>query len=498
MDVLDKLLEQKTAELYQNQNEGTERNPQQRNLYSKEEYQKILGPVINIIKENPDFTMEELREWLYQQSGIEQKVRAFIYERQELPGTVFSYGDQHYSETIVAGNSQECTMDVFGNSIPEYNTMSAESIFDLASITKLFTSLVISKLVSEGCIDLDAKITDYVPEMKGLENATVLDILTFKKVVRTGPIEQAKSFEEAREMLFDAYIHESFEGRNAYNDRNAMVLKYVIESATGRSFETAVKNLILKPLGLKETITSTNSAPLNLFEKIVSNNYCYRLLKDGSITQDHKVTRGCPFDEKARILMPGGLSAHAGIFSSVGDMSMLARAINDGTYLARTDKIGENKTGEVFNNRDGKISWKQHLGELSYSKNPIAGDSEVHHALSGRTIASAGWNCTQLTADPVNGIHFVIGGNKPHNRFAAIAPEQRDKIIEYENGKKTVQTPSGLEIPVSAYTAWTRDLYVRDPAIELAIQYQFLNEIYKNEKDISKTDHKIRTIGPKQ
>ncbi len=496
MTALDSLLDQKVLDFYINQNVGTENNPQQRNLYSKEEYKRILEPVIRIMKEYPYENLDEWRERLFQQSGIEEKVRKFIYDRQELPGTVFCYGDQNYSEVIVAGNSRECTMDESGNYVPVCIPMTNDSEFDLASVTKLFTSLVVSKLVAKGLIDLNATITHFVPDMKNLKSATIYDVLTFRKVIKSGPIEQAKSFEEAREMLFDSYIDGSFAGANAYNDRNAMVLKYVVEAATGMPFEHVVEELIIKPLGLTATITSSKKASVELSGKIVSNNYCYRLLKDGTITLDNKVLHGMPFDEKARILCNDGLSGHAGIFSNIEDLTKLAREITSGTsQLARIYEIGKNKTGEVFSNQDGKIVWKQHLGELSYSKNPVAENSEVHHALSGVTIASAGWNCTQLTADPINGIHFAMGGNKPHSRFALIAPNQRDKMIQYGNGKRTVKLTSGLEVPVSAYTAWTRDEYVRDPAIELAMQNQFLSELHSSEKECFRNGSKIRTIG---
>ena len=155
--------------LYNNQNIGLSRL--QKGLYSKEEYYKLFRDVITIF--NKDIDIDEAREILYKESKIEDRIKRFIFELEAAPGTVITYGTNKYRETIVIGNKQE--IDVDGNYNKEI--MEEDSIFDLASITKIFMSLSILKLVQDGLINLTDKVTKYVPEFINLENVTILDLL---------------------------------------------------------------------------------------------------------------------------------------------------------------------------------------------------------------------------------------------------------------------------------------------------------------------------------
>lgn len=76
---------------------------------------------------------------------------------------VFTYGTKNYRETVVIRNKQEFSLDLNGKLVPDVEKMPDDTIFDLASATKLFTSLSILKPVQNGTIKLDDEIIRYTP-----------------------------------------------------------------------------------------------------------------------------------------------------------------------------------------------------------------------------------------------------------------------------------------------------------------------------------------------
>lgn len=148
-------------DLYRKSNIGMDF--EQSNLYSEVEYYKLLKPVIDVINNNKDCTIDEMRNILFEKSNLEQITKDFIYKRKMAPGLVFTYGTRSLQEIIIVGNKQEVTLDKNGEFVPALQQMTEDTIFDLASITKVFTSLSILKLVQTGEISLDTKINDICP-----------------------------------------------------------------------------------------------------------------------------------------------------------------------------------------------------------------------------------------------------------------------------------------------------------------------------------------------
>ena len=176
--MLNKFLEEYVLKLYNNSNVNM--SIEQRNLYSKEKYYVLLKPVVQLLKKYPDDTIQELKDKLFLLSGIEGKLKDFIYLKKMTPGVVISYGTNDYKETIVVGNREEVKL-IDNKLVPSVSKMQEDTIFDLASITKLYTSISILKLVEKGLISLDDKITKYLPNFKNLKEVTIFDLLSFRE-----------------------------------------------------------------------------------------------------------------------------------------------------------------------------------------------------------------------------------------------------------------------------------------------------------------------------
>ena len=135
-------IEKYIDELYENQNIGADYT--QKNLYKKEEYLKLLKNVIETLKDNKDLSIEELRQKLYEKSKLEDFLKNFFLDRKMAPGAVITYGTKNFQERLTIGNKQEVVMEN-GILVPKKEEMVDDAIFDLASVTKLFTSLSILK-----------------------------------------------------------------------------------------------------------------------------------------------------------------------------------------------------------------------------------------------------------------------------------------------------------------------------------------------------------------
>lgn len=472
-------IEKYIDKLYSNQNAGA--MPEQQNLFAKKDYYDLLKTVIETVNENKDCSISELYQKLYEKSGVAKSVTDFIYKKEMAPGMVFSFGTMNHQETIILGNQQEVKLNSDGKIVPEVKEMTENTIFDLASITKLFTSLSILKLVEKGIINLDDKITKYDDRFINLKNVSIFDLLSFGVPLKTtSRIDKALSKEEAEEILFNIEIDYNNNNYHPYTDMGAMVLKYIIEKASSTNYYTFVEENILKKLNMTDTHVNI---PKYKLDRVASTNLDYKFYKDGNVGIS-KFDNGVAYDPKAQIMgqANGNLSGHAGIFSTVPDIKKLAKGIINSDILNKKyiEMMAKNRTGKKYI-ENGEENYAQYLGFLCYSKNPIAYSTEVYHALSGKSIASAGWTGPQLTIDPVNEIFLFMAANRSHNRASFIDKAWQDKVITEPSGRRFINF-NGKEIVDSTKFAWDRNDYVLYPTLKLALQYKMLEDIMNYHK----------------
>lgn len=475
--MLEQYLEDYVNDLYEKQNNGS--CLEQQGLYTKKEYYELLKPVIELVSNYKDYSIDELRNKLYENSQIEENLNDFIYKKEMVPGMVFSYGTKNYKETVIVGNRQEVSLNEQGKIVPDLEQMTEDTIFDLASVTKVFTSVSLLKLVQDGVISLNDTVVKYAPQFKNLNDVTIYDLMTFGVPLKTnGRVDRASSREEAEQILFGIERDLESTNKRPYTDMGAMVLKYVIESASGMNYYHFIEENILKKLNMKDTHVVV---PKMKLDRVSSTNLDGKYYKDGNFAITTNAPKGIVYDPKAQIMgqKDGVLSGHAGMFSTANDMTNLAKGIISGKVINEeyVEMMAKNRTGRKYI-EDDKEKYIQYLGMLCYSKNPILADSELFHAMSGKSFASAGWTGTQLTVDPINELYFFMAANRSHNRMTFIDPAQRDKVEGNENGKKTILLPNGdVKIDATRF-AWDRDAAIVHPALKLTIQYKMLEDTY--------------------
>ena len=470
-------------ELLKNQNNTS--SPVLQDIFTREDYVELLKPVLKVVQEHPHANLTSLRFLLFKQSGLKEIIDNFVKLTQITPGVILDFGTQKTRDTVMCGNRQEYVMKN-GILVPEQKPIEQDTIFDLASTSKIFTAIAILKLNEDGLIDVFDPITKYVPEFKNLSDVTIYDLLKFRVMIVTDTrVDSAKSPEEAEQILFGVHKKDDQNFCNAYTDMGAMVLRYVVERVSKMPFTEFVNETIFKTVGMKDTHLNV---PEEKLDRVANENYSSIVKSDGTVITKYDNVPGTPHDAKAVAIgeKNGIAPGHAGFFSTKSDMIKLGQALIKGDIISKeaVESISDTATG--FKDDD---KYTRFYGSLVYLKQPDPKNLSVYPPLSGRAFMSPGFAGTTLCVDPINEITLFIGSSRLHNRIYQISPNQVANIKVDEHNKKTFTLPNGEEKIVCS--DYTRDKEVMVKlALDLSLQYQLLEKIVPTNREM----HLVREL----
>ena len=360
--------------------------------------------------------------------------------------------------SVACGTADRAVRAFGGTADPDGRPVREDSIFDLASLTKLFTGLLLMRLAEQGRIGLDAPVTRYVPAFSRLAGLTVRQTGWFERAVRTPErVDRAASREQALSCLLEAGVSDN--GPRAYSDMHAMVIKYVLEAAGGLPYMELLKKEILEPLGMGETFCRV---PDSLRSRCVSCDREHRIERGRYILRDG-VAPGTPHDPKARILNPDGddCPGHAGLFSTAGDMVKLCRGILSGQIVSRASLrlMAENHVGRPLPGG----GYSQYLGCLCYVRHPDQHFSETPAFLSDSAIGLSGFAGNHLALDPETGVFEFYLGSRVMNRLSVLIPREGETLRDFglnEDGTGSVLWPDGERVLSSVQYVYLKDRHL--------------------------------------
>ncbi len=340
--------------------------------------------------------------------------------------------------------------------------LNGEEIFDLASLSKLFTGLLAMRLWEQGRLDLSAQVTAYAPQFAQLHSVTVDDLLYFHPALYTPQrIDAQPSTEAALRTLFTAAPGP--EGLRAYSDIHAMIARYVLEGAAGQPIGDILTEEILNPLGMRETFTAV---PDSLRGRCVSCDREHRIEKARWYVRAG-IEPGTVHDPKARAVgwHDGSYAGHTGLFSTRSDMIRLSRAILAGRIVSLDTlaRMAENRTGRLR----GDGTWSQFLGCLCYVRHPVQYHSEVPAYMGRSALALSGFTGNHLAVDPERGIFEFYLGSRVFNRLSILMPEEGRTLRDYglaEDGTGWIDWPGEGRIPSSVDFVHRKDSHYH-PAV---------------------------------
>ncbi|WP_429876149.1 serine hydrolase [Fictibacillus sp. NRS-1165] len=234
------------------------------------------------------------------------------------------------------------------------------TIFDLASISKIFTATAAMKLYEQGKFKLDDRVADYIPEFKenGKESVTIRQLLThtsgFEPFI---PLYKMGSNREERLHIALTHPLKNAPGTTyTYSDLNMITLGVLVERLSGKSLDQYVKEVITGPLKMRDTMYNP---PAYLKPRIAATEY------------EPYINRGIVWgevhDENAWSL--DGVAGHAGVFSSAHDLAVFAHMmLQNGKYghkrilkPSTVELLQENQLPQFPSNSHG-LGWELDQG----------------------------------------------------------------------------------------------------------------------------------------
>ncbi|GIG85781.1 serine hydrolase [Plantactinospora endophytica] len=284
--------------------------------------------------------------------------------------------------------------------------MRRDTIFDLASISKLFTTVVALRQVERGTIDLDAPVVRYLPEFAagGKEAVTVRMLLTHTGGLPAfAPLWSAYPTPEAREAaaLATPFAAGATPGNQyVYSDLGLIALGVLVERVTGRPLEHLVAAEVTGPLRMHDT--GYNPAPA-LRHRIAATEY--------QPYANRGIVWGEVHDENAWAL--GGVAGHAGLFSTAADLAIFCQMLlNGGEY--RGARILRESTV-----RDMLVNYNAGL-ETRYPDSDRGLGFELNkHGYMGPlaspvTFGHTGFTGTSIVVDPLSQTFLILLTNRVH------------------------------------------------------------------------------------
>ncbi len=318
-----------------------------------------------------------------------------------------------------------------GQLLEDFEPLTSDHLFDLASNTKTFaTSLAIMHLVNRGDLELDRPINHYIPEFSGNGREVILvrDLLSHSsgyapelKFYRPdnvwGEYFYSQNKIKTQRLLLTALPFDSvYSGSQTYSDSNFMILGTLIERLTNMSLDQFMQESIYQPLGLENTLFTPlkHGFEANQFAATeIQGNTRAGNVEFPNIRE--YVLQGEVHDEKAFYSMQG-VSGHAGLFSSIDDLSVLSQVLLNGGGYGNV-KLFNHAILDRFTSPSGKqdtigLAWQLARDkEREWHFGPYASQSAFGHT---------GWTGTATVIDPEHDLAVIILTNLRHSPVISI------------------------------------------------------------------------------
>ena len=323
-------------------------------------------------------------------SVIEEAIRAG-----RCPGAVILVGQQG---TVVYRRA-------FGNRavVPQKVPMTPDTIFDLASLTKVIaTTTAVMQLVERGMLALEDPVADYWPEFKahGKEAITVRELLTHYSGLRPDLDLKPEwsGYETALRMIMEETPVAVPGTRFIYSDINFETLGELVRRVSGQPLDIFCAQNIFQPLGMKDTFFSP---PPAMRDRIAPTQY-----QNG---ERGKMLWGEVHDPTAYNM--GGVAGHAGLFSTADDLAIFAKMLLNGGTRAGVRVLSPLSVEKMTTPQtppDAMI-----VRGLGWDiDSPYASNRGELYPLG--SYGHTGWTGTSIWIDPVSRTYVILLTNRLH------------------------------------------------------------------------------------
>lgn len=274
------------------------------------------------------------------------------------------------------------------------------TIFDIASMTKLYTEFILFGILHDYDLTLETKIKDLVDFYDDIKDLTLMDLLNFNNTYKTRiDSRECTNKEDALNALRTVYIEPDKKGKYLYTDLPIIILTDIMETYTGLSYKELFQKYIIIKYKLNDTYLDINTT-------------------ERYVTLNKNMTN----DPKANIF--GGYYGHGGVKTTSKDFIKFLSSAFDSEY---SDLFTTTSTA-LDNETNKPILKKSVIGNLNLSRSDD--DSLASRYLPKKGFAIQGSvRCHGETAI------FTID-HKQYTVTISIFQDlytQLDNILKYEN-----------------------------------------------------------------
>jgi len=373
-------------------------------------------------------------------AAIEPLVIAAI-ARHELPGAV----------VLVGRGDDIAYMHAFGQRAvePTAEPMTADTIFDLASLTKVVaTTTSVMQLVEQGKIRLRDPVAQFIPEFAAHDKGriTIQQLMTHTSGLAPDlPLEvefngTPEAIARASDLTPTAPPGEKF----VYSDINFFLLGDIVRRVSGQRLDQYSKVHIFEPLGMRDTMFLP---PESLRPRIAPTERCRQLAwpcADPTVP----FLRGIVHDPTARRM--DNVAGHAGLFSTAADLSIFCRMLLNGGRVGNARVLAP-ATVERMTTPSTPAGMKDVRGlgwdiDSTYSAN--RGDLFPIGSSYGHT----GFTGTSLWLDPTTKSYVIFLSNRVHPDGKGDVTPLRGKVATIAAAALSAQPPASRLRPLQTLT----------------------------------------------
>jgi uncharacterized protein YbbC (DUF1343 family)/CubicO group peptidase (beta-lactamase class C family) len=203
--------------------------------------------------------------------------------------------------------------------IPKHEPMTVDTIFDVASLTKVIaTTPSVMKLFEQGKIRIDDPVTRYLPEFQGgHSDIEIRDLMTHFSGLRPDlDLKPAWSGYETgiQRALIDKPARPPGQ-RFVYSDINFILMGEIVHRLSGSMLSDYARTNVFQPLGMRDSMFQP---PAELIPRIAPTEID---------PATDRPLRGVVHDDTSRYM--GGVAGHAGLFSTADDLAKFAQMMLD-------------------------------------------------------------------------------------------------------------------------------------------------------------------------
>jgi len=353
------------------------------------------------------------------------EVFAAAMARKEVPGAV----------VLVGRHGKVAFRKAYGMRAvaPKAEAMTADTAFDLASLTKpVATAAAVMTLVEQGRVRLEDPVVQYLPAFGAgggeREKVTVEELLVHRSgLVPDDPMDfYAGTPEEIWARKNAARLAYPPGLRFSYSDAGYEVLGELVRVVTGETLDVYAQKAVFAPLGMSDT----EFRPVGRGGRIPVARIAPTEKRGDTFL------RGEVHDPRARAL--GGVAGHAGLFGTADDLALFARAVlgNGGGWLSPAGVAAMTRIRDFGDGDLRAIGW----------------DVETHYASSRGDLfplgsfGHTGWTGTSIWLDPETDVFVILLAARNHPDGAGNAIPLRSRVASVVAAAVTDASPAALRL----------------------------------------------------